>query len=183
MNWRWVAFTALIGALIVSYGVLTGNHRDTAPMPEGVQQLGYYMKDAVITETSIDGNPRLKLTSRSIQQHVEDNSVGLSDVQVDYVSIPDKHWVLTADRGVVPANSHTITFLGDVAIRQLDAQPGAVIRTPSVTIDTDTNIAQSSDPVAIEFGNHTVLARGFKADLKAEHVQLESQVHGRFQRQ
>jgi LPS export ABC transporter protein LptC len=183
VNWRWVAFTALIAALMVSYGVLTGNHRDAAPANEGTQQLGYYMKDAVITETSVEGNPRLKLTSHTIQQNIEDNSVALFDVQVDYLSIPDKHWVLTADRGLVPVDSHTITFLGDVTLRQLDAQPGAIIRTPSVTVDSDANIARSSDPVSIELGNHSVLARGFTADLKTERVQLESQVHGRFQRQ
>lgn len=183
MSWRWVAFTALIGALIVSYGVLTGNHRDTAPVTEVAQQLGYYMTDAVITETSPEGNPRLKVTSQSIRQNPQDNSVALFDVRVDYLSIPDKHWMLTADRGFVPANSHTIAFLGDVTLRQLDTQPGATIRTPSASVDTDTNIARSSDAVSIELGNHSVLARGFTADLKSERVQLESQVHGRFQRQ
>jgi len=182
MNWRWVAFTALIGALMVSYGVLTGNRRDVVPASAGVQQLGYYMNDAVITETSPEGNPRLKLIARTIQQDPQDNSVALFDVQLDYVSIPDKHWLLTAERGSVPADSHTVTFLGDVTLRQLDVQPGATIRTPSVSVNTDTNIARSRDPVSIELGNHNVLARGFTADLKAERVRLESQVHGRFQR-
>jgi LPS export ABC transporter protein LptC len=182
MNWRWVAFTALIGALIVSYGVLTGNRRDIAPTSVSLQRLGYYMNDAVITETTLEGNPRLKLDARTIRQDPEDDNVALFDVRLDYVSIPDQHWVLTAERGSVPANSHTVTLAGNVTLRQLDTQPGATLRTPSVSVNTDTNIARSSDPVSIELGNHSVLARGFTADLKAERVRLESQVHGRFQR-
>src|SRR3974390_2900308 len=138
MNWRWVAFTAIIGALIVSYGVLTGNRRDVTPMVAGLQPLGYYMNNAVIAETTPEGNPRLRLTAHTIQQDPQNNDVKLFDVQLDYVAIPDQHWVLTADRGSVPADSRTVTFAGDVTIRQLDTQPGATMRTPSASINTET---------------------------------------------
>ena len=82
---------------------------------------------------------------------------------------------------IYPSDAHLDTH-GNILVVDY-SNPGAIIRTASMSIDLDTNIAHSNDPVAIELGGHSVLAHGLTANLKAERVRLESQVHGRFQRQ
>ena len=46
MSWRWVSITALLAALVVSYGIFTGQSRDDA-LATGAErpQPGYYLRD------------------------------------------------------------------------------------------------------------------------------------------
>jgi lipopolysaccharide export system protein LptC len=47
-------------------------------------------------------------------------------------------------------------------------------------LNTNTNIASTRDRVDIEWGSRRLSTMGLVADLKAEKLQLESAVHGRF---
>jgi LPS export ABC transporter protein LptC len=181
MNWRWVSMTSLLAAAVVSYGVLVRqNGADDIATERSRAQPGYYLKDAIVTDTTDDGTPGLRLAARRIEQHPENGSITLRDVTVDYLALPERSWRLTANEGIVPGGTTTIRFSGDVALAAEGEPRGAVIRTDALSIDTQTSIATTDEPVSIELGGHHVLARGMMANLKDNHVQLESEVNGRF---
>lgn len=183
MNWRWISITALLAALVVGYGALVD--RDAAPVASGEAppQPGYYLKDAVITQTRPDGSLNVRLIAKRIEQQPRDDSISMSTVRVNYFQAPEKEWVLSAQRGFVAANSRIVQLQGEVELRPTDASTLSFLRTEALAIDTDKNIAYStSSPVTIRLGQHAMTVKSFVTDLKSEKVRLES-VNGRFQPQ
>jgi LPS export ABC transporter protein LptC len=180
MNWRWISLAALLAALVIGYGALTERNPEPDANSGQVEQPGYYLQDAIITQTQQDGAVSLRLVANRIEQQRRDDSITLDTVRVDYFQSPQHEWLLTARRGLVPANFRVVQLFGDVELRPADARPTAFLRTDAMAIDTQTNVAYStSSPVRVRFGGHAMVVKNFRADLNSEKVRLES-VNGRF---
>ena len=87
MNWRWISLAALLAALVIGYGALV--ERNPAPATNGAQpeQPGYYLQDAVITQTQQDGSVSLRLIANRIEQQRRDDSISLDTVRVNYFQV------------------------------------------------------------------------------------------------
>src|SRR5262245_13442405 len=103
MNWRWISLAALLAALVIGYGALV--ERNPAPTANDAQaeQPGYYLQDAVITQTQENGSVSLRLIANRIEQRRRDDSIELQTVRVNYFQSPQREWLLTARQGFVPA--------------------------------------------------------------------------------
>ena len=193
MNWRWISLAALLAALVIGYGALV--ERSPAPTANDAQaeQPGYYLQDAIVTQTQQDGSVSLRLVASRIQQQRRDDSIALDTVRVNYYQSnsgsnsgsksgqsPQREWLLNARQGFVPANFRVVQLFGDVVLRPADAQPEAFLRVDALAVDTQTNVAYSlASPVRVRFGSHEMVVKNFRADLDSEKIRLES-VHGRF---
>jgi LPS export ABC transporter protein LptC len=189
MNWRWISLAALLAALVIGYGALV--ERSPAPTTNDAQaeQPGYYLQDAIGTQTQQDGSVSLRLVASRIQQQRRDDSIALDTVRVNYYQSnsgsksgqsPQREWLLNARQGLVPANFRVVQLFGDVVLRPADAQPEAFLRVDALAVDTQTNVAYSlASPVRVRFGSHEMVVKNFRADLDSENIRLES-VHGRF---
>src|SRR4051794_32373356 len=104
MNWRWISLAALLAAIVVGYGALV--ERNPAPTASSTQaeRPGYYLQDAIITQTQKDGSVSLRLVADRIEQQRRDDSIVLKTVRVNYFQSPGREWLLTAREGFVPAN-------------------------------------------------------------------------------
>jgi LPS export ABC transporter protein LptC len=188
MNWRWISLAALLAALVIGYGALV--ERSPAPTTNAAQaeQPGYYLQDAIITQTQQDGSVSLRLVANRIQQQRRDDSIAMDTVRVNYYQSesgqsPQREWLLNARRGFVPANFRVVQLFGDVVLRPADARPEAFLHADALAVDTQTNVAYSlASPVHVRFGAHAMVVKNFRVDLDSENVRLES-VHGRFQPQ
>lgn len=179
MHWRWIALAALLAAVAVGYSAF--NDRRSAPRATEAAPLqpGYYLKDAVITQTQESGALSARLFVRSLEQQSQQSGVFIKDVRVNYFQAPGHQWLLTADSGYAPADFSVVTFRGDVVLRPMDAEDAAM-RTEALAVDTNRNIAYGVDtPATVQFGRHSMLVRNFSADLNNEKIRLES-VNGRF---
>lgn len=182
MNWRWIWIAALLGAAVVGFGLLTNRNPVTSALTETPVEPSYYLKDAVITETDERGAPSVRLIANSIEQKPGDESIALNSVRVDYFKVPDKQWYLSAQRGLVPADSRIIHFEGNVELRPVDGPASTVLRTDEITIDSERNLAYTTtSPVTIHFGSYSMEAKRLEADLTTEKVRMET-VHGRTDR-
>ncbi|HKU13747.1 MAG TPA: LPS export ABC transporter periplasmic protein LptC [Steroidobacteraceae bacterium] len=185
MNWRWISLAAMLAALVIVYGALVQHGPETTADEGRVERPGYYLQDAVITQTGKDGALSLRLIANRIEQQRRDDSIALDTVRVNYFPADGgqahgREWLLTAQRGFVPANFRVVQLSGDVLLRPVDAQPAASLRTDAMAIDTQTNVAYSTaSPVQLRFGQHAMVVRNFRADLNSEKIRLES-VNGRF---
>ena len=193
MNWRWISLAALLAALVIGYGALV--ERSPAPTTNDAQaeQPGYYLQDAIVTQTQQDGSISLRLVANRIEQQRRDDSIALDTVRVNYYQSnsgsnsgsksgqsPPREWLLNARQGLVPANFRVVQLFGDVVLRPADAQPEAFLRVDALAVDTQTNVAYSlASPVRVRFGSHEMVVKNFRADLDSENIRLES-VHGRF---
>lgn len=185
----WRAFIVLSLLLVAGVSLLVGR-RDAGDAPEEGRreppQPGYYMVDAVITEMNPDGSQRYRVAAEHIAQDPATQAIDLENMKLVYRVDPEREWTLTARNGHVPPASKVLDLAGDVEIKGLpNAGAGtvpAVVRTERLQLDTETNVATTSARVDIIWGNRRISTMGLKADLKAEKLQLESSVHGRFVR-
>jgi len=175
MNWRWVSIAALLAALVAGYGAFTRQDPSDVSSTEAPTQPGYFLADAIITQTEKDGSPGIRLAAKRIDQQREQGSIRLTDVRVDFLKTTERPWVLTAQEGFVPEASRVIEFSGDVHLYPLDSPNAASLRTNALAIDTEKNIAYSTDsPVDIRYGRIAMTVKRFEADLNTEKIKLES---------
>lgn len=172
-------------AVIVAIGLSFVGGDSSETRREGttpVDQPGYFLTDATITDTAADGSPRVSIHAEHIEQLPADNSFQLETLHLTYNGAANGPWVVTADHGVVPGASKVVHLSGNVRIQGLIAQsmPEAVIETPTLEFDTDNSTAHTDDDVKVVVGTRTLTARGLDADLKQRHLRLESRVHGQF---
>jgi LPS export ABC transporter protein LptC len=183
MIWRIFVIAALI--IVVAVSVFNKERRpapDKTEAPTEPLQPGYFMTGARIIETGENGMPLYRVDAREIRQRPFDGGIELENLSLLYRPSDANDWTVTAARGFVPPFSKVLNLSGDVRIvgqPEDDSQP-AVIRTERLMLNTETNIASTRDRVDIEWGNRRLSTMGLVADLKAETLQLESAVHGRF---
>jgi LPS export ABC transporter protein LptC len=175
MSWRWISIAALLAALVAGYAAVTRNDpSDVTTMPAPPRP-GYFLRDAIITQTEKDGRPGIRLIAERIDQSSTDDAIRLSTVHVDFLRTTERQWTLTAQQGFVPMGSRVIQFSGDVHLRPIDNTTNASLRTNALAIDTERNVAYSTQsPVDIRFGRVAMRVKRFEADLKSEKVKLES---------
>jgi LPS export ABC transporter protein LptC len=188
MNWRWISLAALLAALVIGYGALVERNPSSVSNDMQAEQPGYYLQDAIVTQTQQDGSVSLRLIANRIQQQRRDDSIALDTVRVNYFQSSagqssQREWLLSARQGLVPANFRVVQLFGDVVLRPADAQPEAFLRADALAVDTQTNVAYSiASPVHVRFGAHSMVVKNFRADLDSEKIRLES-VRGRFEKQ
>lgn len=182
MSWRWISITALLATLVAGYGAFMRRDPSEVTSAEAPLQPGYFLSNAIITQTQKDGSPSLRLVAERIDQQRENDSIRLRNVEVEMTKSPDRPWRLTAQRGFVPAGSRVIEFSGDVHLRPLDSTENTYLRTDALAIDTEREIAYSTQsPADIRFGRLSMRVKRFEADLKSERIKLES-ARGRSER-
>lgn len=174
MNWRWISLAALLAAFVIGYGAWNKRRSETIAADAAPPQPGYYLNDAIITQTQRDGSLGSQLIAERIEQRTSDDAITLQKVRVHYFQAADKEWILTAQRGLVPAESSIIQLSGDVHLRPSDVER-TFLRTEALAVDAERNIARAVNrPTTLEFGGHRMTVQNFTADLNTEKVRMES---------
>ena len=175
MSWRWIGIAALLAAVVIGYGALTGGRSSQVTTTNPPAQPGYYLKDAVVTRTQKDGSLGMRLIAARAEQRTADDSIEMSDVRVNYFRSPETEWTLTAQKGFVPASSRVLSLEGDVELRPANAPTQSYLKTEALEIDTARNVAYSKrSPVTVRFGQHSMQVQSFEADLKSEKIRARS---------
>jgi LPS export ABC transporter protein LptC len=180
---RTVVFAALLAGAALLFRMFEPGD-DEVTSEGSVQERGYYLLDATLTELGPDGKPRVIVRAREIEQQLADASVRLNDLVLDYQTQKTGAWHVTADRGRMPQDRTTLQLEGNVRVTGTPAQAAegtqAVIVTDELAYDTRANVIQTAAPVAIRFGTHELRGRGLRVALNDGTLRLESNVNGRF---
>ena len=90
-------------------------------------------------------------------------------------------WTVTARTGTLPPSQQQVKLAGDVVARgnQVGTEP-MELHTASLTVDLQTRLADTLDPVTMEWGANRLSALGLHADMQADYLRLKSPVHGEF---
>jgi lipopolysaccharide export system protein LptC len=179
-------FTVLtVIALAVSTWILSSpGHRPRATSSAGGAGMpGYYLKNAVLTDFDAAGAPALRIEAERIDQVVQSAEVALFNVRVKYLAPSGQHWTMLGDEAHVQPGGKVIDVAGNVRLEgeSNGKTPAAVIRTDTLSYNVTDAVASTKSDVRIEFGQHTLTARGLVANLKERTMRLESKVNGRFQ--
>jgi LPS export ABC transporter protein LptC len=184
----------VIGRFLTPFAVLVvivaslylGRARDTTPPTvteaRDAQNTGYAATDAQIVETGIDGRPLYTLDADRIIQQPDAATVELEGVEMDYRDASGNRWRVRARNGRILEDATRVDLAGDVHVA--GTPPGeyenAEIRTEQLTFDTRRERVETTESVTLTWSGRVLHARGLVADLKGEHVRLESRVHGSF---
>lgn len=180
-----VVLVFLVGLAVGSWWLANrSGDEEATTAAAGRGQPGYYLRGATLEQTDETGRVELRLTTASAEQDPATRNVQLRQLRVDYFPDEERTWVATANEGALPPDGQTVYLEGDVRLtgRNGSGAKPAVITTEQMKLDVDRSIASTSAPVRIELAPHAVTARGLRADLKQDRVQLESSVNGRFTR-
>jgi len=178
--------TALMVVAVIVGSLYLGRARDTtAPTvteSSTTPSSGYAALDAEIIETGPDGRALYTLEADRIVQQPEQATVELEGVEMDYRDASGNRWRVRARNGRILEDATRVDLAGDVQVA--GTPPGdykdAQITTEKLTFDTQRERVETAEPVTLLWSGRELHARGLVADLKGEHVRLESDVHGRF---
>ena len=144
---------------------------------------GYYLKNAVLTDFDVKGEPSIRIDADRIDQIAHSAEVALSNVRVNYQTPGGQNWVMFGDTAHVEPGGKVLDVAGNVRLQNevTGNTPAAIVRTDAMSYNIPESIATTKDDVRIDFGKHTLTAHGLVANLKERTMRLEQKVNGRFQ--
>jgi LPS export ABC transporter protein LptC len=180
-------FTVLaVVALAISTWILSSPaHRPKSTSGAGGNALpGYYLKQAVLTEYDTAGVPTIRMEAERIDQIDQSSEVVLTNVTVHYQSPSGQAWVLVGRYGSCATRRQDHRRLGQCEAEGDPTEHAgpAVIHSDTLSYDVPESTVSTKSDVRVDFGPHTLNARGLVANLKERTIHLESKVNGRFQR-
>jgi LPS export ABC transporter protein LptC len=178
-------FTVLaIAALIISTWIVSSPaRRPQAKIDARQAELpGYYLKNAVLTDYDLDGNPSIRIEAERIEQIAHGNEVALYNIRVLYQAPNGQAWVMVGDVAHLQPGGKVVDVTGNVRLQgEVTGREGlAVIHTDTLSYDVADAVASTKSDVRIDYAEHTLTARGLIANLKERTLRLESKVNGRF---
>jgi LPS export ABC transporter protein LptC len=158
--------------------------REDRPAPEepSPEVLGVYMRDAVVISPGEDGLPRYRLEAGFMNQTLGSERVELKEIFIEYSHETPRPWRLTADSGEVRLDWRQVHLVGNVVAvaPAADDEITTTLLTEEMTVDAQQNQVRAPGKVIMVRGDERLAAVGMSADLSAETVWLESEVHGLF---
>lgn len=154
-----------------------GERRDSPP-------LGYYLSDAEIVSANEDGHLLYKIWAGRAEERPNENRLFLSDVRVEYRPVEDVPWFLSAESGEAPTDESYIDLRGTVELVNAPGDQGerTLIQTQALRFEPERFVASSDDSVKLFVGDGQIDAVGVTVYLRDDRLELESSVHGEFDR-
>lgn len=143
----------------------------------GPVEPGYVATGAVMLETGHDGRPLYRLRAERISQLNPNANIELTAPQFQYEGTTV--WTVTARTGTLPPSQQQVRLAGDVLARgeQVGTDP-MELHTATLDVDLQTRLADTRDPVTMQWGANRLSATGLHADMQADYLRLKSPVHG-----
>jgi len=144
--------------------------------------LGYYLKGARMLGTDASGRVSYRLAADRLEEKPSDELLLLSGVRMEYLPADDGEWVIVAAAASAPKDGSELELKGGVEVR---SKPTTGVAPTIITAETlrflpKTSSAETEDEVHIRVGDWQLNATGLRTLLKADTLQLESKVHGKF---
>ncbi len=183
MLFRVFTVLAVLAVCVSTWIVSSPARRRQTPIDTKLTDLpGYYLKNAVLTDYDVAGNPSVRIEAERIDQIWHSSEVALYNIRVAYQSPNGQNWVMVGDVAHVQPGGKVVDVTGNVRLQGDAAGRGgaAVIHTDTLSYNVPDAVASTKSDVRIDFAQHTLTARGLNANLKERTMRLESKVNGRF---
>jgi len=178
-------FSSLIFLAIIAGSFwLSGQQREataTTTVEPMSADLGYSARNAVLTETGPDGAPMYTLNADLIRQR-PGNGVDFDRVRMTFRDTNGQIWNARADAATLVPESGKVDLRGDVHVD--GTLPGSQLQTDLATeilsVDTQQDIINTDEAVAVSSPGRQLKAHGLQAAMKEHRLILKSNVHGQF---
>jgi lipopolysaccharide export system protein LptC len=149
----------LLAVLLVTLGTLAwwlhrGGEGPTEAAPERERRPDQVVERFTTTTMDATGAPQRRLQAQQLRHYSVDGASELDQPVLTLYQPPDPPWVVRSETGRVPPGSDRIDLAGDVRIDRA-AGPGGRplrLRTETLQIEPDTEIARTDQPVRVTSG-------------------------------
>jgi lipopolysaccharide export system protein LptC len=146
------------------------------------KQIDSYMENVQATNFNSKGQPSLKLTTPKMLHYPENNTTYITTPRLVVYRQSPEPWYVNADYAKATNGMDEILFWSHVDIHHLAdiENPSMLLRTETLTIFPNEQIAQTDAPVTFTQPDTTVHAVGMLANLDVGTIKLLSQTQGEY---
>jgi LPS export ABC transporter protein LptC len=150
--------------------------------PTGDEELGYYLRGARMLGTDDSGRVAYRIFADRLDERPGEDRLLLERVQIDYRPPDQMPWVITAGTGSATRDHSELELADGVEIHSepTDGRAPVHITTATLKFLPMTSLAETEQRVVITAGSWHVEGTGLRTLLKADRLELESDVHGKF---
>ncbi|MFW2371528.1 MAG: LPS export ABC transporter periplasmic protein LptC [Gammaproteobacteria bacterium] len=139
----------------------------------------YFMENFTLTNMDISGRPSYILRAIKMLHYADDNSSELEQPRIQFLS--DKgDWTITAEHALILEDSQQIQLKNNVQLRRNASalQPPMAIDTDYLSINTETEIAETEFLAQVSSKGLTMTSKGLVYDSRNGILKLVSEVKG-----
>lgn len=180
---RWRLLLLMLFAVFCAFGsfwlVQVMQGEENGPGFNAGNEPDYIVDNFSWVRMSEAGKPRYVISGERLTHHPADNTSDIVKPVVQSMTVQHPRMTMTAERGHVDQNRNQIDLAGNVDIQRPGAAagPGMVasqpmrIRTESVTLLTDEEIAKTDKPVQITLGAASMTGVGMTVNNATQQMQ------------
>lgn len=185
-----MAFKNIIISLIIIIGVGFAAWTTLLTFrPEGVATASVtnlpdgYMEEVNALILDKQGKPSMKIVTPKMLHYAADDTTQLASPQLTLYRKSPQPWYVTSKYAKATQGIENVNFWDDVVIHHSADQdnPATVIKTATLTVHPNKQIADTNDFITMVQPNIIVKAIGMHADLNTGDIKLLSQARGEYE--
>ena len=157
-------------------------HREMPDAIERPRQPDSYFRDFNAIRHGPSGQPEMRIHARYAEHFEDENWIHLHDLKASGVTEGAEDWELTARRGRASEDGSELEANGDVVLIRRDGPTPLRLETETLHVNTETQLAASSERVVISRGASRITGIGMRASLESDHLELERNVEAFYEK-
>jgi lipopolysaccharide export system protein LptC len=142
-----------------------------------------YIQGARYHSTDANGNLHQQLQAKSAKHYPYQNSLELSEPEMDFFGPKGEIWHIHAAKGSSTNGRDTVILRDNVLIehRQSSGSAAVVVTTDNLTVHPNQGTADSDALVTITYPQIVLRGKGLHGDMKAGTLKLLTQISGQYE--
>ena len=173
---------ALLALALAAFGSWwwLGEQRESVGQTAVVRHPDSYFKQSEVLRHDATGQPELQVKATYAEHFENEPWVHLREMVAEGVA-EGPAWRLTADEGRLTDDGIHLEARGDVRLsRRGDGEGQMQLRSETLSVNTETQVARTTDQVTIVQGSGEITGRGLWASLADDRLRIESNVEARY---
>ena len=143
----------------------------------------YFFDEIVATAMNPDGSPTYRLEAKQLEHFPYNSTMTMQKPYIEFFNATAKPWQCWSEQGTLHEKTNIVALKGKVRVHNAAYQDNRSITmlTDELYINTKMKQASTDADVEITSGNDVIYAKGMRVDLIKGHLELLSEVQGKYE--
>jgi lipopolysaccharide export system protein LptC len=175
-----LGFFSIIG--LAAWTTLLSTHPHTTTLAQNIIAPDAVMEGVTAIFIDKQGKPTMRVETPKLVHFNENNATDFTDPKLTLYRKSPEPWYVTAKNARAIDGIEHVNFEHDVVIHHAADlhNPATVIKTDTLTVFPDKQIAETSDPITLVQPSVVVKATGMHADMMTGDIKLLSEARGEY---
>jgi len=174
---RLISLIVFAAVAIIAWSTTSYFNDEEQPQTKSVRYIEIFMNEFVMTAMDENGKPAYTVDGKRLERY-NDSDDSRVEQPVIHMLEAGKQWKVSADFALLNDNKNTIQLRDNVVMQQQNIEPAVTIRTQSMLIHTETQIAETDVHVDITQGKSKITSTGMIYNNITSKLELTSSVSG-----